>query len=405
MPRYVCRLGTAGGDVLVQEMVGPSEGALKQQLEEKGYFVFSIRPRQLWSGMGEAIFKKQQRVPMRDFLLFNQEFAALLKAGLPVLTALELLLARKQKGVFPRLLAQVREDVQSGASLSEAFKNRGSAFPPIYPATLAAGERSGELVEVIQRYLFYLKTVQAIRKKIVSAMIYPIILLTLSVALVTLLLTFIVPKFSQLFMGAGGQLPALTRAVMAVSTVFQYGWPFFFAGIFAVPIIFKLIASRPEGKLWLAGVRLRLPVMGNNIKRYNLGQMCRTLGTLVSGGIPVVTAIDVVADAMGNEVYKVELKQVKQRVLEGQALWASMEKTRMMTPMAVEMIEVGESTGSLAEMLDQVSQFYDEELTTAVERFVALLEPMLLLVMAVIIALVVLSVYMPLFSMYNLVSS
>ena len=223
MPRFVCRLGTAGGDVLVQEMVGPSESALKKQLEEKGYFVFSIRPRQLWSGMGEAIFAKQQRVPMRDFLLFNQEFAALLKAGLPVLTALELLLARKQKGVFPRLLAQVREDVQSGASLSEAFKNRGAAFPPIYPATLAAGERSGELVEVIQRYLFYLKTVQTIRKKIISAMIYPIILLTLSVALVTLLLTFIVPKFSQLFMGAGGQLPTLTKAVMAVSRVFQYG--------------------------------------------------------------------------------------------------------------------------------------------------------------------------------------
>jgi type IV pilus assembly protein PilC len=171
-----------------------------------------------------------------------------------------------------------------------------------------------------------------------------------------------------------------------------------------VPIVFKLIASRPEGRLLLAGLRLRLPVMGNNIKRYNLGQMCRTLGTLVAGGIPVVTAIDVVADAMSNEVYKVELKQVKQRVLEGQALWASMEKTRMVTPMAVEMIEVGESTGSLAEMLDQVSQFYDEELTTAVERFVALLEPMLLLVMAVIIAVVVLSVYMPLFSMYNLVS-
>lgn len=403
MATFVCRLGTAGGEVVVQEVVAPSEAALKTQLEEKGYFVFSVRPKQAWSGLAESLRVREKRIPMRDFILFNQEFAALLKAGLPVLTALDLLLARKQKGPFPRLLAQVRDEVQSGASLSEAFKNRGRVFPPIYSATLAAGERSGELVGVIQRYLFYLRTVQTIRKKIVSAMIYPIILLGLSVALVFLLLTVIVPKFSTLFLGAGAQLPALTRMVLSVSAFLQYTWPVFIIAAVSIPVALKLVNARPEGRLLLAGYRLRLPVLGNNIKRYNIAQMCRTLGTLVAGGIPVVTALDVVADAMGNEVYRVELQQVRQKVMEGQSLWSSLEKTRMMTPMSVEMVEVGESTGALAEMLDQVSTFYDEELSTAVERFVALLEPMLLLVMAVIIAVVVLSVYMPLFSMYNLV--
>ena len=403
MPMYTCRVGTTGGEVLVQDLEAVSEGALRGQLEEKGYFVFSVRARHPWSGIGAAAFARRQKVPERDFILFNQEFTALLKAGLPVLTAIDLLLARKQKGVFPRLLAQVRDDVQSGASLSEAFKNRGNAFPPIYAATLAAGERSGELVAVIQRYLYFLKTLHGIRKKITSAMIYPILLMTLSIALVFLLLTVIVPKFAALFTGAGAQLPTLTRVVLSVSTVFQYGWPFFLAAIVLVPTTIKLINARPQGRLWLAGLRLRLPILGMNIRRYNLAQMCRTLGTLVAGGIPVVTALDVVADAMSNEVYRVELKQVKKNVVEGQALWSSMERTRMMTPLATEMIEVGESTGALAEMLEQVSTFYDEELSTAVERFVALLEPMLLLFMAVIIAIVVLSVYMPLFSMYNLV--
>jgi type IV pilus assembly protein PilC len=403
MPMYTCRLGTTGGEVLVQDLEAASERALRSQLEEKGYFVFSVRAKHAWSGLAEGLFRKGQKVSERDFILFNQEFTALLKAGLPMLTALDLLLARKQKGPFPRMLAQVRDDVQAGASLSEAFKNRGKAFPAIYSATIAAGERSGELVAVIQRYLFFLRTIQGIRKKITSAMIYPILLMTLSVGLVFLLLTVIVPKFAALFTGAGATLPALTRIVLSVSAVFQYGWPFFVAAIVLVPTALRVIASRPQGRLWLAGVRLKLPVLGMNIRRYNISQMCRTLGTLVSGGIPVVSALDVVADAMGNEVYKTGLKQVKKDVQEGQALWSSMERTRMMTPLSVEMIEVGESTGALAEMLEQVSSFYDEELGTAVERFVALLEPMLLLFMAVIIAIVVLSVYMPLFSMYNLV--
>lgn len=402
MPAFVCRLGTTGGELLVQEFSATSESLLKAQLQDKGYYVFSIRPKHALSGWWSVALARKRAVATKDLVTFSQEFTALLKAGLPVLTALDLLLARRGQGFFHQMLALVRDDVQAGTSLSDAFRNRGDAFPRIFSATVAAGERSGELVEVIRRYLFYLRTMQAIRKKVVSAMIYPIILLTLSVGLIFLLLTVIVPKFSALFLGSGARLPALTEFVLGISKVFQYGWPFFLALIVGVPLGMKVYASRPEGRLVLDSWRIRLPVLGPNVKRYNIAQMCRTLGTLVAGGIPVVTALDVVADAMSNELYKVELKQVRQRVLEGQSLWASMERTHMMTPMSVEMIEVGESTGSLAEMLEQVSQFYDEELSTAVERFVALLEPALLLTMAVIIALVVLSVYMPLFSMYNL---
>jgi type IV pilus assembly protein PilC len=403
MPRFSCRLGTSAGAVVVEEMAAASEGALRSQLEGKGYFVFSIRPVRALSGVTLDFFTRKAKVSSREFILFNQEFTALLKAGLPVLTAFDLLLGRKRQGPFQALLRQVRDEVQSGSSLSEAFANRGGAFPAIYSATLAAGERSGELVSVIQRYLFYLKTVQMIKKKVLSAMIYPVILLCLSVALIVLLLTVIVPKFSQLFLGAGAKLPFLTQMVLAASAFMQYTWPFFLAAAVAVPVTLKLVALRPEGRLKLAWFRLRLPVLGTNIRRYNISQMCRTLGTLVAGGIPIVTALDVVGEAMSNEVFKQGLRQVKLDVLEGQALWSSMEKTKMMTDLSVEMIEVGESTGALAEMLDQVSQFYDEELSTSVERFVALLEPTLLLVMAVVIAVVVLSVYMPLFSMYNLV--
>jgi type IV pilus assembly protein PilC len=405
MPKYQCRLGTAQGDVVVQEFVAPTDSVLREQLEGKGYFIFSMKAKTAWGDIFSFVMPKKRRIPMSEFILFNQEFSALLKAGLPVLTGLDLLLSRRREGLFARLLVQIRDEVRSGSALSEAFKNQGDAFPRIYSATLAAGERSGELVAVIQRYLFYTKTVQSIRKKVISAMIYPIILLILAGGLLALLMIVIVPKFSTLFSGAGGKLPFLTVAVMSVSKVFQVAWPVVIAIIVLTPMALRLAQSKPRWRLSAARLRLRLPVLGPNTRRYNIGQMCRTLGTLVAGGIPVVTALDVVADALSNEVYRVELRQVKGKVLEGQSLWQSMERTSMMSPLALEMIEVGESTGALAEMLDQVGEFYDEELSTSVERLVALLEPALLLVMAVVIAIVVLSVYMPLFSMYSLVGN
>jgi len=405
MPKFKCRMGTAEGDVAVEEFIAPSAASLRSRLEDKGYFIFSIQPARGWDGFVRALSAGKKKIKLRDFVVFNQEFAALLKAGLPVLTALDLLLGRKREGYLQGLLEQVREDVKSGASLSDAFANRGKAFPSIYPATLAAGERSGELVSVIQRYLFYLKTVQTIRKKILSAIIYPIILMVLSAALIALLLLFIVPSFSKLFIGAGAKLPSLTRWVLALSHFLQVTWPLILVLIVAAAVGMKLLSANSNGRRLMALIRLRLPVLGLNIKRYNIAQMCRTLGILVSGGIPIITALEVLTNAMANEVYRVELEEVKRQVLEGQSLWASFEKTSMVTPMVVEMVEVGESTGALAEMLEQISNFYDEELSAAVERFVALLEPMLLLVMAVVIALVVLSVYMPLFSMYNIVGT
>lgn len=403
MPKFQCRLGTAQGDVVIQEYVAPSETVLRDQLEGKGFFIFSMKAKTAWGDFFSFLVPKRRRIATQEFILYNQEFSALLKAGLPVLTSLDLLLSRRREGLFARLLEQIRNEVRSGSALSEAFRNQGEAFPAMYCATLAAGERSGELVQVIQRYLFYTKTVQAIRKKVISAMIYPIILLVLAAGLLGLLMVVIVPKFSTLFAGAGGKLPFLTVAVMSVSKIFQTAWPVIVAALLLAPVALRIAQSKPHWRLSMARLRLRLPVLGANTRRYNIGQMCRTLATLVSGGIPVVTALDVVAEAMSSEVYKVELRQVKGKVLEGQSLWQSMERTSMMTPLALEMIEVGESTGALADMLDQVGEFYDEELSTSVERLVALLEPMLLLVMAVVIAIVVLSVYMPLFSMYSLV--
>jgi type IV pilus assembly protein PilC len=405
MPSFICRLGSASGEVIQQEIMGLDAASVSRQFEDKGYTVFSVKAQKPWEQYLSMFSPKRRTVKMANFITFNQEFAALINAGLPILTALELLLQRKRSPLFHRMLEDVREEVKTGASLSQAFANRGDFFPKLYPATIASGERTGEIVKVIKRYLFYMETVQAIKKKLSSAMIYPAILLTMSIGLIVLLMTVIVPKFASLFVGAGAKLPLITRIVLSISWVFQKGWPFGVAAIFVLPIIIKMINSKPGGKLKLAKLRMKIPVMGRNIQRYNIAQLSRTLGTLVSGGIPLVQALDIVADAMSNELFKVELKKARNRVMEGESLWASFEATGIMTSLAVEMVQVGEATGALSDMLEQVSNFYDQELSTSVDRLMALLEPLVLVVMAVLIAFVVLSVYMPLFSMYNIVGN
>lgn len=404
MPSFICRIGSASGEIVEQEVIGIDASSVTKQLEERGYTIFSVKPVRPWASYLSIFSPKRKKIKMSDFITFNQEFAALVNAGLPILTALELLLQRKRTPLFQKMLEDVRDDVKTGASLSQAFANRGDYFPKLYSATLASGERTGEIVKVIQRYLFYMQTVQMIKKKVTSAMIYPAILLTMSIGLVTLLMTVIVPRFATLFLGAGAKLPLITRVVLSVSFVFQKGWPLMALFLIATPIIIKFVNSKPQGRLFLAKWRMKIPVFGTNIQRYNIAQSSRTLGTLVSGGIPLVQALEIVSDAMSNEVFKVELKKIKNKVLEGESLWSSMEKSGIMTPLTVEMVQVGESTGALSDMLEQVSSFYDQELSTSVERFMALLEPLILVFMAFIIAVIVLSVYMPLFSMYNLVS-
>jgi type IV pilus assembly protein PilC len=404
MPTFVCRFGAASGEVVEQQLVGVDQRNVVKQLEERGYTVFSVKPLHPLTTYLKVLSPKKSKIKMRDFITFNQEFSALINAGLPILTALELLLQRKRNPLFQKMLQSVRDDVKTGASLSQAFANRGDYFPKLYPATIASGERTGEIVKVIRRYLFYMETVQAIRKKISSAIIYPVILLTMAVGMVTLLMTVIIPKFATLFIGAGATLPLITRVVLSISHIFQKGWPIMALIAIATPIAIKAVNANPKGRFILAKWRMKIPVFGTNTVRYNTAQMARTLGTLISGGIPIIQALEIVSDAMSNEVFKVELQNVKNKVLVGESLWSSLEETGIATPLLVEMVQVGESTGALSDMLEQISSFYDQELSTSVERYMALLEPVILILMAFIVGIIVLSVYMPLFSMYNLVS-
>lgn len=399
MSRYVVRLGTSSGEIQEKELTAESTERLKRDLVDQGYQVLEVKPVGLLTGGRSFSFGK--RVGDAEFLLFNQQLAALLRAGLPVLSGLLLLAERRANQTFRTILNEIVEDVRSGQSLSEAFATRGEVFPPMYPATLASGEKSGDLGEVLTRYVKYSKQAYALKKKMVSAMVYPAVLVALSVGLVIFLLTYVLPSFEGFFADLSGELPWLTQTVVKVSNFVTQNLPFIGAGLI-LGISFYIVSRRTlEGRLATDRFKLGLPVFGELIRKFHVSQISRTLGTLLASGTTAIQALEVTSQSTGNEVLREALLSIRGKILEGGSMWESMDATGEFPDMAVEMTKVGESTGALAQMFSNIAEFYEQEVEESVARYVALLEPILLVTMGLIIATLVLAVYLPMFSAFS----
>lgn len=398
MPEFVCRLGTAAGDIVERVMSSDSEQALRQELAQQDLLVLAVRRR---LGMLPSLPGRRRRVPATEFLVFNQELMALIRAGLPILSSLDLLIERRKHQGFKRALITIRDQIKSGSSLSEAFEAQGELFPRLYAASLASGERSGEIATVLQRYIDYTRTVAAIRRRVIGAAIYPVILLTVMIVVIAVIVGFVFPKFEGFFDTMKADLPLMTVLLLRGSNWFSANLVWILA---ALPLLGAALwswARTPAGRTWLDGARLRLPLIGEVYQKYALTRFTRTLGTLTAGGIPVVTALQIAARTVGNSVFTVRLEEAARKVREGQALWQALEETGLATDMAIEMVRVGESTGALTEMLENVSTFHEGEIDQRVQTLVTLLEPILLLCMAVVIGTLLLTIYMPLLSSFS----
>jgi len=396
MADFVCKLGTPTGHVVERVYEAASEDDLRRQFETQDFLVFSIKKKAAAAQLLDFSAFKRKRVPQKEFLVFNQELASLISAGLPIISSLDILIERRKQPLFKGVLSDIRDQVKSGASLSEAFERHGELFPKLYASSLASGERSGEIVAVLKRYITYTKTVMAVRKKVVSAMIYPAILSTMAIGLVILLVVFILPKFQEFFSGMQADLPALTLALLWVSGMVR-------SYILIIgPLIIAVIAGLVIYKKSDHGAdawdlhKMRLPLVGRIFSKYAISRFCRTLGTLTQGGIPLVTSLEISARAVGNRAFEREMLLVAGKVREGQPLWESLEKTHLMTDMSVEMIKVGESTGALEEMLTNVATFYDEEIDSELTTIVSLMEPAMLIFMGIVVATMILAIYLPL---------
>ena len=397
---FRCRLGTPGGDIIEGIYVADSEARLRRELEEKGLYVLAIQRGGAF-GLGSLGLPQRRRVPTREFLIFNQELATLLKAGMPLVQSLEILRRRVANPVFKSVLDDVYDRVRSGNSLSEAFESHGRMFPGVYTASLLAGEKSGSLEQVIRRYVAYVKVVSAVRRKTISALVYPLILLVLSLIVVSIIVLRVVPEFGAFYDQFHAELPLSTRVLVAVSN---------FAGSYFVLVVLSVALASFMFWGWLkrAGSRVRfdrwvlsIPSLGPVAQKFATSQVARTLATLLGGGIPLVNAIEVASRSIQNQYLARELQSAGQQVREGRALSAAMNDSGAFPDVSIKMVEVGEQTGALQEMLNSMSDFYDEEIETNLARFVTIIEPVLLIVMGVIIAGLLLSLYMPLFSISN----
>jgi type IV pilus assembly protein PilC len=399
---FRCRLGTPTGEILEEVHVAESEARLRRDLEEKGLYILALEPRGVLRLPGVQL-RRQRRVPSREFLVFNQELATLLKAGMPLVQSLDILRRRVNNPVFKGVLDDVHERVRGGASLSEAFEAHGALFPGIYTASLLAGEKSGGLEQVLRRYVAYVKVVGTVKRKTLSALIYPAILVLLSFVVVAIIVLRVVPEFGAFYENFGRELPLTTRIIVAVSNLARDWW----LGLLGVALGLSLAvytwSRREENRTRLHRLLLRLPFAGPTARKFATSQLARTLATLLGGGIPLVNAITVAGRAIGNRHMAAELEVVGQRVREGDSMAAAMAASGEFPDVAVKMVEVGESTGALQDMLNSLSDFYDEEIETTLARFVTLIEPILLVIMGLIIATLLLALYLPVFQLSSAV--
>ena len=398
MAEFLCRLADPSGRVVNASYNSVSESELRRRLEDQGFLVYSVREKGRSLATLLPLSAGRRKIKSREFVIFNQQFLALIQAGLPILKSLELLTQREKDEQFRTILLDISERVKGGALLSEAFEAQG-IFPRVYTASLFAGEKSGGLEEVLARFIQYQKTVNATRNKIRTALTYPSILAVLLVVLVSFLLAEVVPRFAQFYAGMDAALPAMTVLLVDVSQAIR---GHLIAGMLvsgALLVALTLWARSIRGRSRIDRLKLKLPVIGDVWSKFLFAQLSRTLSTLLSGGTPLVGSLEIVADSTGNRVVTQALNRAVVAVREGQSLSRSLEPSGVVPEVAIEMIEVGESSGNLSEMLGHVADFYDEEVNTRLNQLFTYIEPILLMILAIIVAFVLIALYLPIFSL------
>jgi type IV pilus assembly protein PilC len=398
MPEFVLKYADARGEIHQQVAEGASEQELRNRYSEQGYLVYSVRPRSGFMPLAGEGPRRRKRLNLEKFLIFNQQFVTLVRAGLPILKALDLLAERLTDSRLGGYVRSVRDEVRNGALLSEAFRRQG-AFPPIYVTSVLAGEKSGSLADVIDRYISYQKLALSVRKKLLVSLLYPSVLLILVLCLVVFLVTYVVPTFAQLYSTMSADLPALTRYLIAVGVAAKNYVLVCAAALAAAIVLFRFWSRRESAQEKLDRLKLRAPILGRIWIMYQVGQFARVLSTLLVGGIPLVQALETASESMGSSLLRKSLDKAKRMVREGQPLSAAVASTGVFPGLAIDMIEVGESTGALPAMLTSVAEFYEEDVTIRMTAVLALIEPVIMLLMGLFVAFVLVALYLPIFSL------
>lgn len=397
MAEFLLRYADGRGQMHEQVADAQSEREARERLSAQGFLVYSVRSKDLGARFGDLTARKNT-VNLEKFLIFNQQFVTLIRAGLPILKGLDLLADRLTDERLGRYIKCVRDEVKTGTVLSDAFA-RQNVFPAIYVTSVLAGEKSGSLVEVLERFITYQRLTLALRKKLLVSLLYPAVLVFLVICLIVFLITYVVPNFAALYTSMDAKLPAATRLLIAVGTTARtYVLAGLAAAVLAVVAAY-FWARRPSSQETLDRVKMNTPLVGEVWTKYQVAQLSRVLGTLLVGGIPLVQALETAGRSLGSVLLKKTLDRAAILVREGKSLHVSLATTGIVPPLAIDMMEVGESTGALPQMLTSVAEFYDEDVNTRMTAILSLIEPIIMIFMGAFVAFVLVALYLPIFSL------
>jgi type IV pilus assembly protein PilC len=396
MGEFVCRVADANGRVFSHVEAAANVDEARQQLSDRGYYIYSVEARSsLVSGMLGV--RKEHKIGGNDFLILKQQFNTLIKAGLPILKALDLLATRATAPKLRPILSQIRDRVREGKSLSEAVDEAG-VFSKVYSTAILAGEKSGNLSGVLDYYIAYQKVSTGVKKKIAASLVYPLLLVVVAACIVSYLVTGVVPKFATLYRDLGVPLPGPTQFLIAV-TVDYRNYIFGVLAAFVLTVMGVFFWSRSEeGGVAFDRLLFRVPVLGDTLLKFQASQFCRTLATLLTGGTPLVAALHTASESITSKLMRMSVNNATQMVREGESLHGALATGNIMPELARDMIEVGESSGALAPMLNSVAEFYEEEVSLRLGALVSLIEPVILIFMGVLVAFILISLYLPIFS-------
>ncbi len=396
MAEYVIKMADERGHVLEQLEMGGSEVEVRDRYAQQGFLVYWVKPKGLFSA--ELKLPQRRKVKQDQFLVFNQQFVTLIHAGLPIIQSIELLMKRQRNPFFRTVLQNVRDRVKGGELLSDAFAAQ-HVFPKVYTTTILAGEKSGNLEEVMGRYIAFQRLALTFRKKLISSLVYPALLVGMLIVMMTFLITFVVPQFAALYHQLGAQLPPVTMVMLAIGVNAKQYAPYIFLALLVAGFLLWRWVKSERGALRMDRIKLGTPMVGQIWLKYQVAIFARMLSTLLAGGLPLVPALETAEESMQSRLISRGLESSTRAVREGLPLARGLEDSKIFPEMAVEMIEVGESTGALPAMLNSVAEFYEEDVQTALTTAMALIEPVILIVMGVVVAFVLISLYLPIFSL------
>ncbi len=384
------------GQVKQGEVEAEDEKSAVAKLKMQNIRVTSIRKKK---GKSELFGAKKQKITGRDLVVFTRQFSTMVDAGLPLVQCLDILGKQSDNKTFGDIILQVKGGIEIGGDLSESMRKHPKVFDELFTNLVEAGETGGILDVILKRLAEYIEKAEALKKRVKSAMVYPGVIVTVAVGVVAFLMIFVIPAFATMFQGAGQELPGPTQVVLTVSDFFRTKWYYLLIGGAAIFFLFKKIYSTDKGRLEVDRIALQLPVVGVLIRKVSVAKFTRTLGTLVASGVPIIEALDICARTSGNKIIEIAVVRTIESIKEGESIAAPLAREDVFPPMVIQMIDVGENSGSLDSMLMKIADFYDEEVDAAVSALTSLLEPMLMVFLGIIVGFIVVAMYLPIFKL------